>query len=580
MGSVKEATVRAAALRDQLLPVQWRWREAATSPMEVEGTRPKSKPCPSKAAPHKTMQKDMVVAGLGPRSATASSSRDSTPGPKPQSGPPPKNRDCTCGPKQPSGPPPKNRDSTWGQKRPSGPPPQKNIQPPQKEKNAEGGKKDDGDDSEDDYALVSASHKPPSCTASAEHAPLMHSSYKRASHAALSRPAPPAKTAASVPKTGPAPTTSYQMRGAWARGGQDNYVNVEWLPDPLNKNTDAWWEEVEKGPSRIQKSIDDCKLWWPTAEDSAEGIALLQAISELKRFHRQDFYRGTPQEKELFEEAIYKYFSSRQKFQKASKEEAQRKAEEEANRKAEEEDAKRKAEEKGTNRKAEEDDVKRKAEEEGTKRKAEEEEAKRKAEEKGIKRKAEEEEAKRKAEEEANRKAEEEDAKRKPEEKGTKWKAEEEEAKRKAEEKGIKRKAEEEEAKRKAEEEATRKTEEEDAETDKGGKGGAKDHGASSSDPANADNAPSSGFGSPPAPKPRPSMEIDGTNEPSYTAGARHSGKNASRSYEEVAAAGRIYQHLVDNKNAEEERQKKAEAQKKAEEAQKKAEEGSGTFYF
>ena len=355
----------------------------------------------------------------------------------------------------------------------------------------------------------------------------MHSSYKRASRAAPSRPAPPAKTAASVPKTGPAPTTSYQMRGAWAGGGPDNYVKVEWLPDPLNKNTDAWWEEVEEGPSCIQKSIDDCKLWWPTAEDSAEGIALLQAISVLKRFHRQDFYRGTPQEKLLFEEAIYEYFSSRQKFQEASKEEAQRKAEEEANRKAEEEDAKRKAEEKGTNRKAEE-----------------------------------------------------EDAKRKPEEKGTKWKAEEEEPKRKAEEKGIKWKAEEEEAKRKAEEEATRKTEEEDAETDKGGKGGAKDHGASSSDPASADNAPSSGFGSPPAPKPRPSMEIDGTNEPSYTAGARHSGKNSSRSYEEVAAAGRIYQHLVDNKNAEEERQKKAEAQKKAEEAQKKAEEGSGTFYF
>ena len=117
------------------------------------------------------------------------------------------------------------------------------------------------------------------------------------------------------------PKAIHHQRGAWAGGGPDRYVNIVTLPDPLNKNTEVWWKEIEESPSGIQKLIDECLLWWPTAHKSKEVTELSEAIEILKDFHNRDYYRGTDQEKVDFEEAVDVYFSMRKKFQEASQRE-------------------------------------------------------------------------------------------------------------------------------------------------------------------------------------------------------------------------------------------------------------------
>ena len=82
-----------------------------------------------------------------------------------------------------------------------------------------------------------------------------------------------------------------------------------------------WWKEVEESPSGVQKLIDGCLLWWPTARRSKEVTELVEAIEILKDFHNRDYYRGTDQDKVDFEEAVDVYFSMRKKFQEESQRE-------------------------------------------------------------------------------------------------------------------------------------------------------------------------------------------------------------------------------------------------------------------
>ena len=58
----------------------------------------------------------------------------------------------------------------------------------------------------------------------------------------------------------------------------------------MNKDTDAWWAEVEESASGIQKQIEACLLWWPTAKNNDEVGGLMHTIAVLKNFHAQDYY--------------------------------------------------------------------------------------------------------------------------------------------------------------------------------------------------------------------------------------------------------------------------------------------------
>ena len=89
----------------------------------------------------------------------------------------------------------------------------------------------------------------------------------------------------------------------------------------MNKVTKTWWDEVERSPMGIEKQIAESKLYWPNAENSDCVKAIRASVERIKDMHNRDFYRGSNEEKNKYDEELDEYVRLRVEFFEVSRRE-------------------------------------------------------------------------------------------------------------------------------------------------------------------------------------------------------------------------------------------------------------------
>ena len=89
----------------------------------------------------------------------------------------------------------------------------------------------------------------------------------------------------------------------------------------MNKSTKIWWDEVERSALGIEKTLTECRMWWPNAESSDCVKAIRASVERLKDMHNRDFYRGSNDEKNEYDEGLSEYIARRTEFFEVSKRE-------------------------------------------------------------------------------------------------------------------------------------------------------------------------------------------------------------------------------------------------------------------
>ena len=149
--------------------------------------------------------------------------------------------------------------------------------------------------------------------------------WKRAGRDVPTRPRDPLfedpkqRRIAKSPSRGRSPGTARRPKD-WGQG-PNSYVRPPMFPDPMNKVTKTWWDEVERSPMGIEKPIAESKMWWPNAEGSDCVKAIRASVERIKDMHNRDFYRGSNDEKNKYDEELAEYVRLRAEFFEVSKRE-------------------------------------------------------------------------------------------------------------------------------------------------------------------------------------------------------------------------------------------------------------------